>query len=540
MNKNKREMQEWAERLEQGERDDELLSLAARLEKAGADESSALPVEFQRQLRRDLLNQYPDAARPTRPVWRWAGALASVGLLASLVFTVWLSVSSAGRFSPGGAAVDVVPRVSTPPVTAAVLTAYSENMPEGLTPGGSLNVQMHWYIPNSFAGARPFTHLQDESGQVIAQVDGSLEAMGEEWATTLTLALPDALPPGEYTLVLGLLDENGSRVPLYDSISSAVIYEYVAETATIGGTADIAGESVAGPLATAAAPAGSRHTLLNYSLSGGIVAETMETDGGEDQTNSLLVPGIPVEVVMQWNSPADAQPATAFVHLLAGDGSLVAQADAPVPASDGTANETTVSLNLPDDLARGEYQLVGGLIDPVTGERLPISTAEGEVTLLPLGDYTVSAGGDAELAQMNEALIELQGSETVLELNLQDANRDQVLVREVTPASGAVLSGTAPIEFTITIDYALVSLPEANLDVKVTELMTGGSGRGVGNTVIPIEQGTGTTTVVVTVSPNELLKATELGLWIQIKPGDARSTPIFVDHPPDYRWSYTP
>ncbi len=411
MNKNKREMQEWAERLEQGKRDDELLSLAARLEKAGADEGTALPVEFQRQLRRDLLNQYPDAARPTRPFWRWAGALASVGLLTALVLTVWLSVSSVGRFAPGGAPLE---QSSTPTVEAA--------------------------------------------------------------AAAVSSAPPDVL----------------------------------------------------------------RHTFLGYSVSGGIVTETMETDGGEAQTHSLLVPGIPVEVVMQWNSPADSEAATVFVHLLASDGSLVAQADAPVSASDGTPNETIVSLNLPDDLAPGEYQLVGGLIDPVTGERLPISTAEGEVTLLPLGDYTVSAGGDAELTQMNEALIELQGSETVLELNLQDANRDLVIVREITPASGAVLSGTAPIEFTITIDYALVSLPEANLDVKVTELMAGGSGRGVGSTVIPIEQGTGTTTVVVTVSPNELLKATELGLWIQIKPGDARSAPIFVDMPPDYRWSYTP
>lgn len=54
-----------------------------------------------------------------------------------------------------------------------------------------------------------------------------------------------------------------------------------------------------------------------------------------------------------------------------------------------------------------------------------------------------------------------------------------------------------------------------------------------------IAQGTGTTTVTVTVNAAELHEATDLGLWLQIKP-DEGSDPIVVELPEAYRWSYIP
>ncbi|MBP9501450.1 MAG: hypothetical protein KBF17_04740, partial [Candidatus Promineofilum sp.] len=60
MKENKMNLRDWSEQLEAGERDDELLSVAARLEKTRG-EIPAMSVEFHRQLRRDLLNQYDTA-----------------------------------------------------------------------------------------------------------------------------------------------------------------------------------------------------------------------------------------------------------------------------------------------------------------------------------------------------------------------------------------------------------------------------------------------------------------------------------------------
>ncbi len=104
MAKNKNSMREWSEQLEGGARDEELLAVAARLERAGLDEPTAPSIEFRRQLRRDLLNQYEITAdRPAGRLWRFAGSVAAIGVLAVIVITTWLSMSSTGRTSFGGA-----------------------------------------------------------------------------------------------------------------------------------------------------------------------------------------------------------------------------------------------------------------------------------------------------------------------------------------------------------------------------------------------------------------------------------------------------
>jgi hypothetical protein len=122
--------------------------------------------------------------------------------------------------------------------------------------------------------------------------------------------------------------------------------------------------------------------------------------------------------------------------------------------------------------------------------------------------------------------------------NVDEAQDDMLVVREVSPPNGAALGGTAPVDFVITIDYALISLPRAILEVRVVDL-EGEDGRGVGlATVDNILQGTGTATVVVVVDlGKELAGSTELGLWLQLKP-DATSAPILIEMPEDYRWRY--
>ncbi len=430
MKENKMNLRDWSEQLEAGERDDELLSVAARLEKTRG-EIPAMSVEFHRQLRRDLLNQYDTADKSSGRFWRFAGSLAGAGLLAVIVIATWLSVSSAGRVPFGDSPNVGIPRVSTPPVTAAVLTAFSENVPEGLTTGGTLDIHVRWMIPDALVGARPFAELRDDSGQTIAQADGQLHTSGEEQTADFLIVLPDTLPEGDYTVVVGLYDEDGARMPIYDSISSAVIYEYVIESATIGenGIANI------DPVATALPPDGARYTLLGYSVRGGIVTETVQTDGGEEQTQSRLVPGMDIEVVTHWGLPLDPAEATAFVHLIRkDDGTMVAQSDQPIQTAttaDGRRAKARLMLSVPADLAPGAYQLIGGLYDPASSTQLPFSITitagegiAGEVNRFFIGSYFVSAGGDSSLDPMDKALIELYGSEATVELwfeNVQDA-----------------------------------------------------------------------------------------------------------------------
>ncbi len=98
---------------------------------------------------------------------------------------------------------------------------------------------------------------------------------------------------------------------------------------------------------------------------------------------------------------AVAEDYNVFVHLLTGDGQIVAQADsAPAggtrPTSGWVEGELIVDrhgLLLPDDLPAGEYQLLAGMYLPATGDRLVVVGAEGDAQSdsVRLGNVTVTA-----------------------------------------------------------------------------------------------------------------------------------------------------
>jgi len=69
---------------------------------------------------------------------------------------------------------------------------------------------------------------------------------------------------------------------------------------------------------------------------------------------------------------------TMFAHLIGTDGRRYAQSDLPFPTSGWAANRYTTSdlaIDLPADLPAGTYQLVIGLYDAQTGQRLPLQSA---------------------------------------------------------------------------------------------------------------------------------------------------------------------
>jgi hypothetical protein len=93
--------------------------------------------------------------------------------------------------------------------------------------------------------------------------------------------------------------------------------------------------------------------------------------GAEAQPGQLL------RYKLFWKTLAAPPPPMIFAHLLDRDGKRYAQADLPVATEQWQAQRfytTELGLPLPADLPAGCYQLVVGLYDPATQQRLPIAT----------------------------------------------------------------------------------------------------------------------------------------------------------------------
>jgi hypothetical protein len=126
------------------------------------------------------------------------------------------------------------------------------------------------------------------------------------------------------------------------------------------------------------APLGEQITLLGYDLS----AEPV-SGGGR------------LRVTLYWQTQKNLTNSyTVFVHLFNSAGQLVAQHDSPpvngaIPTTDWTAGEVITDQHLVEfaDLAPGDYKLVVGLYDSMTGQRLAAPNGDTVIQLqtLPIG-----------------------------------------------------------------------------------------------------------------------------------------------------------
>jgi hypothetical protein len=100
-----------------------------------------------------------------------------------------------------------------------------------------------------------------------------------------------------------------------------------------------------------------------------------------------LAPGDALLLALRWESLRAVQyDYHVFVHLVNSQGEKLAQRDGqPVqwlrPISTWQPGEEIVDhygLLLPDDLAPGQYTILVGLYDPVSGQRLPLSAGPGD------------------------------------------------------------------------------------------------------------------------------------------------------------------
>ncbi len=101
---------------------------------------------------------------------------------------------------------EILPATSRQARFAAGVTLLAGSLPARVAAGDELVLRLHW----DFAQARDdfdvrFVHLLDAEGQLVAQSDETLGLLpaGSQLSERISLALPAALPPGEYGAWLG-------------------------------------------------------------------------------------------------------------------------------------------------------------------------------------------------------------------------------------------------------------------------------------------------------------------------------------------------
>lgn len=169
------------------------------------------------------------------------------------------------------------------------------------------------------------------------------------------VAPPDALPPGEYALEIAFSRPN--LAPLGEP----------ARVATLFRPPDVSRDPLT-PDHPLDITVGNAITLIGY-------------DAPE-----RLAPGDTLRLALIWQArDAVGGDFKVFVHVFAPDGTLAAQADAvPVywtyPTTVWQPGETIRDVHvipLEATLPRGDYRVLVGMYDPVTGARLPLRDAQG-------------------------------------------------------------------------------------------------------------------------------------------------------------------
>ena len=198
-----------------------------------------------RAMRQKLLAQYDEqtlSRQATWTLWRFAGSVAGVMLLATVVIGFWMAISQSttdSQSEPVPAATETlvesataapqstdVPHPTITPSPNQTLTTLPAELgdsfrlldyslfPQPFQPGQPLQVTLLWQTTGRpSANYTAFVHLLDADGNLVAQADQSLGESttfvnGTRPTTELTLWLPDTLTPGTLTLTTGLYDSS--------------------------------------------------------------------------------------------------------------------------------------------------------------------------------------------------------------------------------------------------------------------------------------------------------------------------------------------
>jgi hypothetical protein len=256
------------------------------------------------------------------------------------------------------------------------LMGWSLDAPPLLEPGNTFSLTVVWQAQRDLdTGFTAFAHLVDQQGQGWAgqdQVphDGLYPTHkwgpGEMVRDSFTLTVPPSAPPGLYDLKLGWYDPSTKeRLPVADSDSVHVAVL---------------------PVGTQELPVGSPPLDARF-------GEAITLESASWEVDSTSEPKM-LRVQLQWSaSDYVGEDYTVFVHLVAsgGSGEALAQGDAPPisgrwPTSlwrPGVRLSDEHTIVLPADLAPGEFEILVGLYNPITGVRMPLA---GSGDALRIGD----------------------------------------------------------------------------------------------------------------------------------------------------------
>jgi hypothetical protein len=120
-----------------------------------------------------------------------------------------------------------------------------------------------------------------------------------------------------------------------------------------------------------------------------------QCQGGVSQPLSVK-PGITVHLTLYWEATDYiVTPYSVYIHLLDASAGIIAQLDSAPQGGDFPTQEwmpgdvivDPYSIVIPADTRPGEYNVIVGLYDPTTGERLPVTDGQGAC----LGDHLTVA-----------------------------------------------------------------------------------------------------------------------------------------------------
>jgi hypothetical protein len=264
-----------------------------------------------------------------------------------------------------------------------------------------LNLALDWDLlaPPS-ANWQVFLHLMNETGELVSQRDATVDwseqtcPPGETGlpctvTTEHEWAFPADLPPGLYTIVVGLYDpETGARAPVTNPAGTT-------PPQVVLGRMEVLEPFVfAGEIRIDAFVLDPRQ--------GELVPFTL----GERDPEDPFAPGrlqVPADVRFALDWGVLAPPSVdwqVFVHLMNEAGELVLQSDVAVDWSEQVCAQgerdtvCTVTTQhewaFPAYLPAGVYTIVVGLFDPGTGERAPVTLPqETPTSYVPLGRVRV-------------------------------------------------------------------------------------------------------------------------------------------------------
>lgn len=256
-----------------------------------------------------------------------------------------------------------------------VLTGYQVS-PVSASPGDAVTLNLYWRgITDQPSEYRTFIHLLDGHGTTIGQLDGISLSEEQRWRAQKlspeqhTMRLPDTAAAGAYLFRIGLIDEHSfERLPIYAS-GGTLIGDHL-ELGLFYVTRN--GHDPRVPDVPLRATFGGKITILGYSL-----------------PECAAVSSHLLCVRLHWQAlHTMGQNYTVFVHLLDTKGQRVTGYDSQplgglYPTSRWRLDEVIVddfNLALPDELAAGTYQLVTGLYDLASMQRLPVAAENAATT----------------------------------------------------------------------------------------------------------------------------------------------------------------